>query len=202
MSQDVARDRRQDLLLSAVMLGLLLTPAWLTPAWFARPWLLVMLLLAAPALALSWWHAPWVPTPADETPRILAALAMQEGECFCDLGAGDGRLVAAVHRTTGVRSRGVEAMPLMYLLARWRLAGLAEATVELGDLYRADLGDVDAVYVWGTAYSVSTPGFREFLQSSLPSGARVVAYGRPLEGLEPVRTDRDGQRPLFCYVLA
>ena len=193
----VAASRRRDLLLTLVMLGVALTPAWLTPGWFAVPWLVATLALAGPALWLSWQHAPWVPTPRAELPRLLAALKLEPGERFCDLGAGDGRMVRWVRDATEARCMGIEASPLLVAVARLR-----GADVRLGDLYAADLSDVDVVYVWGTAYSVGTPRFRELLERALRPGARVVSYGTPVDGLEPDFVDEGGQRPIFGYVMA
>ena len=199
----VAASRRRDLLQTLVLLGILLTPAWLTPAWFARPWLIACLVLAGPALVLTWFHGPWVPTPGEELPRILAALDLSEGDRFCDLGAGDGRMIARVREATGAVCTGIEAAPLLYLLARLRLVvqGDEGTSVRLGDLYRTDLSPFDVVYVWGTAYSVGTERFRRFVQSSMRPGSRLVSYQTPVPGLEPTTVDEEGQRPLYTYVI-
>ncbi|MFT4626316.1 MAG: hypothetical protein ACI8PZ_004993 [Myxococcota bacterium] len=197
----VAAGRRRDLLLTSVMLAVLLTPAWLAPPELAIPWLLACLLLAAPALWLSWTHAPWVPTPTADLPYILAALTLQPGERFCDLGAGDGRMIRAVRDATGATCTGVEAAPLLFSIAWARLALGRDggATVRLGDLYGADLSGFDAVYVWGTPYSVGTDRFRSFLERSLPAGARVVSYHQPVSGWTPTATITAGQRPIYLY---
>jgi hypothetical protein len=198
-----AHARRQDLLQTLVLLLLLLTPAWLTPTWFARPWLWASLLLGLPALYLSWSHAPWVPSPAAELPRILAALDLSPADTFCDLGAGDGRLVARVRAATGATCFGIEASPLLCVVAWLFLWSRRDpgATVRFGDMYRADLSGVDAVYVWGTGYSAGTAAFGEWLRAALPPGARVVSYHQQIPGLTLVRADLDGQRPLYTYRL-
>lgn len=199
----VAASRRRDLLLTLVMLGILLTPAWLTPSWFARPWLVVALVLGAPAVVLTWTHGPWMPTPSEEMPRILAALDLSPGDHLCDLGAGDGRMLLRIHDATGATCTGIEAEPLMYLLARLRLAlqGDEGTRVQFGNLYGADLSTFDVVYVWGTAYSVGTDRFRQFVVDAMRPGARLVAYHTPIPGLDPVAVDDDGQRPLYTYVM-
>jgi hypothetical protein len=198
----VAASRRRDLLLTLVMMGILLTPAWLTPPWFSRPWEVAAVLLGAPAVFLTWHHAPWVPTPKAELPRIVRALALQPTERFCDLGAGDGRLLVWVQAATGAACTGIEAAPLLALLARLRIAlSGGGARIRFGDLYAADLSEFDAVYVWGTAYSVGTERFRAFLQRSARPGTRLVSYHTPIPGLVPTAVDEGGQRQLFTYVL-
>jgi hypothetical protein len=196
----VAGSRRRDLLQTCVLLGLLFTPAWLTPPWFARPWLLVTALLGLPAVWWSWRHAPWVPTPTAERARLLAALALQPHETFCDLGAGDGRVVAMVSAATEATCWGVEVSPLLWLLGSLRLLWQGRgARLRLGDLYKTDLSGVDAVYVWGTAYSAGTERFVAFLRSAMRPGTRVISYHTELPGLEAERVDHGGQRPLWTY---
>jgi SAM-dependent methyltransferase len=196
-------DRRRDLLLTLVLVCIGLTPGWLAPHWLSVPWLLAGLLLGAPAVYASWTHAPWMPTPTDELPRILGHLALGPDQSFCDLGAGDGRMVLRVHAATGARCTGIELSPLQYLIARARIAlvGSARTSIRLGDLYAADLSAHDAVYVWGTAYSVGTPRFAEHVRRALRPGARLVSYHHPVRGLEPVLVDRAGQRPIHVYVI-
>jgi SAM-dependent methyltransferase len=195
--------RRRDLLQTLVVLGLVATPAWLTPAWFGRPWLLLTLLLVGPSLWLSWWHAPWVPTPPGDLQKISNALGLVSGQRFVDLGAGDGRTLVALAACSGAQGIGIEASPMLYLVGRLRVmaSGVSGVQMRWGDLYRAELAEVDAVYVWGTGYSAGTERFSRFLKARCRPGCVVVSYHTPLWGLEPVSVDRSGQRPVFRYRL-
>ena len=192
-------DRRRDLLLTAVMLGIVLTPAWLTPDWISWPWRVVTILVGLPALWLSWRHAPWHPTPEADMTRLLPHLQLKPGDHFGDLGAGDGRVVVRVARATGAQCTGLEGSPLPWLVAQWRTLGVPGARVRLADLYQADLRDYDALYVWGTAYSVSQPAFTEAILAHARPGARLVSYHHPVHGLVPVAVDPEGQRPFYVY---
>jgi hypothetical protein len=199
----VAGSRRRDLLLTLVMVGIGLTPAWFTPIWFAAPWLITGLFLGIPAVYYSYRYAPWAPTPADDLPRILQALHLQSAQSFCDLGAGDGRLLIRVHAATGAKCTGIEVAPLQYLAARLRLAlqGGPGTAMVYGDLHPTDLSGFDDLYVWGTAYWVGTPAFSEQMQHALKPGARLVSYHHPLCGLEPERVDEGGIRPIHVYII-
>lgn len=200
---DVVRQhRRHNLLLTLVMVGVGMTPAWLGPSWLVLPWMVAGVLFGGPAVYYTWRYAPWMPSPAVEVPRIVTALGLGPGQGFCDLGAGDGRLVVAVRRATGARCVGIEAAPLQYLVGRLHLAlrGDRDTVLRFGDLHRADLSGFDALYVWGTAYWVATPAFREHLQRTLKPGARVVSYHHRLHGLRPVRVDDSGVRPIYVFV--
>lgn len=195
--------RQRDLLQTLVVLGVLATPGWLLPPTWGLAWLAAVAVLAGPSVWLTWSHAPFVVTPASEVERIVTALRLRPDESFCDLGAGDGQLLVEIRRRTGARCHGIEATPLLYAVARMRIAasGLDRATIRLGDLYRADLSEVAAVYVWGTAYGVGTKRFRQFLEQALPPGARVVSYHTPLWGEPAQHTDTRGLRPLHVYIL-
>ncbi len=183
------------------MLGLLLTPAWFLPPWPSLIWQIAVLVLGAIALWATWSHGPWQPTPRAERERILAALALQPGQRFCDLGAGDGRLVAWVHAATGADCTGLEVSPVQWAVAQAVLLLRRGARVRLADLYRADLSGYDVLYVWGAPYSVGQTRFAEHVRRSARPGTRLVSYQHPVPGLAPVWEDEGGQRPLFVYVL-
>ena len=193
--------RRRDLLQTLVWVCIGLTPAWLAPQWFAVPWLVMGVIFGVPALYYSWRYAPWVPTPAQELSRILGLLELQPGDAFCDLGAGDGRMVLRVNAATGARCVGIEGSPLQYLIARIRLAvaGNSGTNMVFGDVHACGLTEFDVLYVWGTAYWVGTPAFREHVVDSLRPGSRLVSYHYPVLGREPDRVDRGGERPIYVY---
>jgi SAM-dependent methyltransferase len=185
-----------------VVLGIALTPGWLGPTWLTVPWTIGVLVLVGPMLVFTWVHAPWVPTPHAELPRILAALDLAPGQSFCDLGCGDGRVLLAVRRATGAICTGIEAAPALVILARLRalVRGSGGVRVRLGDLYQADLSSFDVVYVWGTPYSVGTPRFRALIERSMRPGARLVSFQTPIPGLVPTAIDTQGPRPIHVYV--
>jgi len=184
------------------MLCIGLTPAWLLPNWLALPWLLVGLILGVPALFYSWRYAPWVPTPDSEFARIIEHLALESHQSFCDLGAGDGRMLVRVHAATGANCIGIEVSPAQYLLARLRLAisGKPGTAVVFKDLYKADLSGFDALYVWGTEYWVGTPEFAEHMERALTPGTRLISYHYRIREREPDHIDWGGLRPIYVYV--
>ncbi len=195
--------RRRDLLLTLVMVCIGITPAWFLPAWLATPWLTIGLLGGLGAAVVSWRYSPWLPTPAEDLGRILTHLALEPHHHFCDLGAGDGRTIVRAQRATGATCTGIELSPIHYLVARVRVAiqGSSRTSVHFGNLYRHDLSPFDAVYVWGTAYLVSTPQFGAYMRQVLRPGCRLVSYHHPVCGLEPVEVDAGGIRPVYVYVV-
>lgn len=195
--------RRRDLLQTLVMLGIVLTPAWLLPEPFARVWLIGGLLIGVPAVFVAATSSMWLPTPAAELDRIVSALALGPQDRFCDLGAGDGRIVVAVHRRTRADCTGIELSPGPYLAARVRLAlqGSQRTHMQLRDWYSVDLSAYDALYVWGTPYSVGTARFADHVRTQAKPGARVVSYAVPLSDWTPEHVDDGGQRPLYVYAV-
>ena len=195
--------RRRDLLLTLVMWCIGMTPAWLLPPWLANPWLGVGLFMGIPAVIYSWRYAPWVPTPAHDLPRILKSLDLSPDHAFCDLGAGDGRMLTRVHDATGAHCTGIEVSPLPYLVARGRLALLGGPGMSMvfGDLHRTDLSRFDVLYIWGTAYWVGRPDFGERMNAVLRPGARLVSYHYPIGGLVHHHVDESGARAIYTYII-
>jgi hypothetical protein len=188
--------RQRDLLLTTVMVLIALTPAWFVPRWLSVPWQVVVLVLAVPALWLTWFHGPWQATPPGDLARIVGHLGLASGQRFCDLGAGDGRIVLAVNRATGADCTGFELSPVVWAVAQIRLAvqGNAHTRVRLADLNGADLTGFDAVYVWGTAYSRLGD-----IVGRMRPGATLVSYHQPIPGLEARTVDDAGERPIWVY---
>jgi len=197
----VSTIRRRDLLLTTTLLLIALTPDWLLPDPWATPWQIAVLGLAGPMLILSWTHGPWQPTPAGDLARIVGHLALDADRRFVDLGAGDCRVLRVVAEATGADCTGVEAAPLMVAIGwlRTRFPARGRVRMRLGDLYRADLSDFDAVYVWGAPYSVATERFADSLRDRLRPGARVVTYQHALAGWTPRTVDDTGERPIYVY---
>ena len=194
--------RRRNLLLALVVLCVVCTPAWFLPIELGRLWLLVGLVLGVPSAYISWRYAPWVPTPEKEVARILRLLNLQPHEAFCDLGAGDGRMVVRIQRATGADCAGIEVSPAHYLMARVRLAiqGNRKTSLIFGHVHGVDLSRFDALYVWGTGYWVATPEFADRIRRMVRPGGRLVSYHYPLHGMKADCVDEDGLRPLHLYV--
>jgi hypothetical protein len=167
----------------------------------------LVLALTGLGLALFAWTllrhlvsgVPFVPSPSAAVETALGALELKSGDVFCDLGAGDGRvLAAAVRRAPGLRARGCEAVWPVWLLGRIRLLlGRTPATLAWGDARRADVGDVTALFLYLTP--VLLTDLAPKLKTELPAGARIASVTFRLPGFEPaadlpVPTLRGGQR--------
>lgn len=188
--------------MTLVFLGIAMTPAWFSPTWLRLPWMAAGLVLGAPAVWVAWRHTPWLPTPIEDLPRVVRLLGLRPGQRFCDLGAGEGRVVLAVERATGAACTGIELSPFHYLLGRLRLAlqGNERTRLVAGDFLRADLSGYDALYVWGTSVTTTTPAFLAQVETLRP-GTRLVCHHHPIPGLVPTEIDTGGRRPIHLYVV-
>jgi SAM-dependent methyltransferase len=141
---------------------------------------------------------PWRPTELRRARRALALAALQPGEFFYDLGAGDGRVLILAAREFGARAVGVEISPLQ-VLAAWLAALQAHlgdrVSLKWADFNRVDLAGADVVF----AYLTSGPAarLRPLLERQLKPGARVVTVSVSFEGWQPVAYDREDL--LFLY---
>ena len=86
--------------------------------------------------------APWTVRTA------VGMLALKDGERFCDLGCGLGRVLRSARRAANVRATGFELNPfaIIYLWAvdifDWKVR------VRWRDFRKADLSEIDAVYLY------------------------------------------------------
>jgi SAM-dependent methyltransferase len=94
---------------------------------------------------------PFVPTPEEVVPRMLALAGVRSGDVVYDLGCGDGRIVIAAVKKPGVRGVCVEIDPDRVALARANAEqeGVAGRIrfVE-GDLFKVPLDEATVVALY------------------------------------------------------
>lgn len=163
---------------------------------------LACVVLAASAIAgLSF--APWVPSFRRDYERALAFSELAPGEVLYDLGCGDGRFLFFAASRIPVRAQGIELVfPLAWLgmLRAHRFRGPGTVRIRWGDLFGARVSEADVVFLFGTPRPLAGR-VRRKLAAELRSGARIVSYLFPLEGLEPdgVSYDSSGRSPIYRY---
>lgn len=132
--------------------------------------------------------APYLPSRRSDVRALFEALPLTSGDVLLDLGSGDG-VVLREARRYGARAIGVEIHPLFAGLSRvlsWRDRQVEIHTTNMWTM--SFPGEVTLVYV----FSVSRDGrkLRRMLEQEtkrLRRPLRVVCYGSPLPGIEPVR---------------
>lgn len=126
--------------------------------------------------------APWVPAFGKDVGPGLELARLRPGEVFMDLGCGDGRFVLAAARI-GAKSFGYEINPLMYLVARLRVARKSNAHIRLGNMWAQDFSRADVIAAF------MTPKYMARLEAKLvheaKPGTRVLIYVFKLPTLQP-----------------
>ncbi len=129
--------------------------------------------------------ALFVPTPQDVVERMVAAAGIRPTDLVCDLGCGDGRIVATAARRHGCRAVGYDIDPECVRLARDNvrrdgLGGLVR--IEQRDLFTADLRETDVVFLY------LSPELNERLLPQLEKmkpGSRIVSHAFEIPGVVP-----------------
>lgn len=148
------------------------------------------------------YGAPYVPLEPDVVERILNLAAIKKGDCFYDLGSGDGRVVIAA-AMKGAKAIGVETDFLRVWYSRlWiRMLGLQrEAKVIQGDIFNQDLSDADIVHAY--LLQETNDKLEKKLEMELKKGTLVISSAFIFKGLKLLKTDPRGTPygPLYLYM--
>ena len=158
-------------------------PTWLLIFFLVAGGLVAIKLAYVLATALSLpktQGALYVSTTKKRIESFLAAIPMQPGQLFIDLGCGDRRVLRRVRKLYGVRALGYEINPLAYMRARLGCLGRSHLEVKRQDFRKIDLSRADVVFCY--LFPDALKGLAPKLASELKPGARVVSANFPLPG--------------------
>lgn len=164
-------------------------PAWLWPA------LLVAMLLIFGGGLLT--RVPLYLSGPPAWEAILDLIPPDQAVRVADLGAGlGGPLAFWAARRPEATFLGVEASPLVWLVAWARTLPLPRCRVRLRSLWRQDLGGLDLVY----AFLSPAPMARLWAKAlaELPPGALLVSHTFEVPGVSPERRMPLPGRPDAC----
>lgn len=160
--------------------------------------LVVILLLLSLAVAAASF-APWVPTRQKDVERILRLANLKSGECFYDLGCGDGRTVFAAARAAGTKAIGVElALPMYIVCLVGKLVRRSPARFFWRNLFKINLSEADVIYVFGMPKKL-TERFTAKIQQECRPGTRVLSYVFPIQAWTPETIDKPLENDMVIY---
>lgn len=162
------------------------------PAAIAAVFLLCLILLIGLGITSMVFHlrhmVPFVPTPKRVIDAMVNAADLKPGQKVFDLGAGDGRiLAAAMRRQPGIQAVGYEGSLGVWMLAKARNLVLREKPdIRREDFLTKNFSDADVIF---TYLSIATMQLlKDKFAKELKPGTRVISHGFSLRGIEPYKT--------------
>jgi len=148
--------------------------------------MLVLLWILVPAL----FGLPSKPTKPDRIRKALQLVGLKTNEVLYDLGAGDGRVLLIAAKEFGAKAVGIEVAPVQIMLIWLKIifGGLGERVqVRLGNFYKTELGDADAVFIYATSQEL--PKLAPHLEKKMKPGSRLISISADFPEWEPTALD-------------
>lgn len=150
-------------------------------------WPLILLLLSLTLGLGAFFGAPYVPTHRRSILQALELLNLNPGELLLDLGAGDGRLLAAAGRR-GWRAVGYEINPFWWAISRlatWRWR--ERVSLKMIDYIKAEWpAETKAIYIFGSKLALLRLARKI---QNWPRPLIVVSHGFTLPGYKSKRQE-------------
>lgn len=145
--------------------------------------------------------APWLPSRSRDLSRIFKIINLKENEIFYDLGCGDGRMVFYAAKNYGAKSIGLEIGLPMFFFCRIKQWFIKDKNVvfKYRNLFKEDLSDVDAVYIYGLPDTINCKLKNKF-EKELKAGARVISYAFSIKDWIPERVDKPEEKDASIYL--
>jgi SAM-dependent methyltransferase len=136
------------------------------------------------------FDVPFVPTPPEVVDEMLRLADLRAGDTLYDLGCGDGRIVIAAAKRSGIRAIGIDIDPVRITesnenAAKAGVAGKVRFIQQ--DLFEADFRDASVV----TMYLLTSVNLRlrPKLLAELRPGTRLVSHSFDMGDWKPDKTN-------------
>ena len=159
------------------------------------------------AIRIKGYDVPFVPTPPEVVDEMLKLADLRSGDLLYDLGCGDGRIVIAAAKRSGIRAVGIDIDPVRISEsnANAAAAGVTDKVRFIEkDLFEADFRDATVV----TMYLLTSVNLRlrPKLLAELRPGTRLVSHTFDMGEWRPdktsfVATAYDDQRAVHFWVV-
>lgn len=123
---------------------------------------------------IVFFGAPYLPTKKASLKRLFSSIKFKAGSKLVDLGSGDG-VVLQIASEYGLRARGIELNPFLYIISGLRLRNNERVKVELGSMWGYDISDADVIFIF--QHTNFLPKLTDKIKAEAQRGALVVSFG-------------------------
>lgn len=128
--------------------------------------------------------APYAPTPQKDIKKLLKELKLDKFDTVYDLGSGDGQLLIEISKL-GVKSVGFEINPYLYLLTKFRLKKVPQASVYLANFWTQDFKRATVLFAFILPQFMSK--LEKKIVPKLKPGTKVITYLAYLPHHTPIK---------------
>jgi ubiquinone/menaquinone biosynthesis C-methylase UbiE len=161
--------------------------------------LVITVALVVIAIMHIFVRVPYIPTPKKVMKEMLDAANLTSGQVVYDLGAGDGRfLIFAKRMCPGIKAKGCEMMPFVWVLGRMRiLLSREEVEYRLGNALHQDVRDADVLFLYLLPSLMHK--LEERFEKELKPRTRVFSHVFTFKNKKPVRKLICGGKTVWEY---
>jgi len=147
----------------------------------------------------SFKGSPYVPLPKERLKTITSFI--KPGDHVADLGCGDGRILIEAVKQGASFAQGWESDFLVYLTALWRTrkSGVDHKKIKIhfGDMWRADLSQVDIVYLYQMTKYMGP--VKSKILPQLKPGTLIISPDYQIPGLKFHQHLKDNFKGVYLY---
>lgn len=144
----------------------------------------------------SFKGAPYVPTSKKQLEKIFKNVSLKKGECFVELGSGDGRLVRYAAKKYDISGIGIEINPLLVWWSRFlakRDGTSKKAQFLKENVFNYSLTHADYLYIFLMPELIQKllPKFKKELKKGtmiISHGFKIIGFEKRLIHMEPDKT--------------
>jgi ubiquinone/menaquinone biosynthesis C-methylase UbiE len=131
---------------------------------------------------------PYIPTPMDVIPKMLALASVMPGETVYDLGSGDGRMAIAAARDFHAKAVGIEVRRRLVTECREKVKEMglsSQVRIIRGNFKKVSFRKADALAIYLSSYTLNLLAPK--LIKELRPGARIVNFDYEIPDWTPTR---------------
>ena len=147
--------------------------------------------------------APFVSSPHDVVRKMLEVAKASRDDVLCDLGCGDGRILATAVKDFGIKAAvGYEIREDLFKAATSEIekSNLKERVhIYNRDLFQADLKEATLITLYLTTYA--NERLKPKLRAEARPGTRVVSHDFMINGWKPTRKENYNEHTIYVYTI-